>query len=61
MMMVWHDARCHTHMTLVLVKRVNGRWYSGCDESNETFVAHPNSTAVLLSSFQDLGLGCTVD
>jgi hypothetical protein len=48
-------------MAVVLVNRVNGRLVFRCDESNETFMAHPNSTAaVLLSSFRDLGLGCTV-
>jgi hypothetical protein len=53
MMMVWHDAHCHTHMAVVLVKRVNGRLVFRCDESNETFMAHPNSTAaVLLCCFQ---------
>jgi hypothetical protein len=43
-MMLRHDAHCHTHMAVVLGKRVNGQvgWMVfRCNESNETLYGTP--------------------
>ena len=57
--MVRHDARCHTHMVVVLVKHVNGPWHRRVTSLRKRRW-HTQIPLLLLESFQDLGLGCTV-